>query len=150
MPRVCKLWVKASAVYFFPTAQSVPTIRTRFPVRFMALPMGSCAGGTRTLTSCAPVCCAALARPGISSSRKCKPLTISSPRFAASIMVSVQRWSTLPPTGATPISRLLTPAFAACSRVISGTPKSSVLPAKRNWPATRSGHHCIMPRAVLA
>ncbi len=33
IPRDCKFLASASAVYFLPRAQSVPTVRTRLPLR---------------------------------------------------------------------------------------------------------------------
>ena len=39
-PRDCSARAIASAVYFLPSAQSVPTVSSRFPLRFSPVPIG--------------------------------------------------------------------------------------------------------------
>ncbi len=53
-PRVRKARVSASAVYFLPSAQSVPTVSKRFPVRLRPLATGNPGGGWRTSISRRP------------------------------------------------------------------------------------------------
>src|ERR1041384_943143 len=74
-PRRCSSRVIASAEYFLPTAQSVPTVKTRMPVRLRPLPMGRFGGGTRTSTRVAPPAAAASARPGTDPNLWCIPAT---------------------------------------------------------------------------
>ena len=74
----------ASAVYFLPRAQSVPTVRSRRPERFKPDAIGMPAGGVRTSISRRLYLSAADCKPGRLDNRTCMPDTRSSPASSAS------------------------------------------------------------------
>ena len=51
MPRIFIARAIVSAVYFFPSAQSVPTVSNRLPVRLRPLAIGMLLGGVLTSIS---------------------------------------------------------------------------------------------------
>ena len=140
----------ASAVYFLPTAQSVPTINSRLPLRFLPLAAGMPAGGRRMSISRRPVRAAAAASSGTAANGMCMPLTMSNPASSASTSVAVHCGCRAPPTGATPMIRLRAPAAAASAGVISGSPRSATQPGKRNCARQCSRRQSTRPCPVLA
>ena len=129
----------ARAVYFLPSAQSVPTVSSLLPGRFLPFPTGMFFGGTRTSISETPYFSAALASSSMSFSLVWTPATMSKPKDIASIKISFQAFGIAPPITAVPISRLLAPALAADSRLCSGSPRSTVPPSSRVCPMQLSG-----------
>ena len=149
-PRSASALWSASAEYFLPTQQSVPTINNRLPDRCRPLAMGIDAGGTRTSRSCWPDAAAAATSADSSLNLQCKPLTIESPARSASLSAETHSAFSAPPEGATPITTLRAPAVAAALKSISGKPRSTAQPGKRYCPMQRSGRQSRKPIAVFA
>ena len=110
----------ASAVYIFPTEQSVPTARQRLPLRFTPLAMGYCTFGTRTSCRLRPVALATATKSGSSRNRLCNPEARSNPSSRAAIKTFFHAGEITPPRLATPITRVSAPAARASAKVISG------------------------------
>ena len=137
-PRSVISFAMASAVYFLPTAHSVPTVSSLLPPRLIPLPTGRLAGGLRTSISETPALSAASASPGTSCSDECVPATISRPASTASKRLLVHSGGIIPPNPATPQTKDFAPAAAASAGVISGKSRSTPHPGKRSWPTQRS------------
>ena len=149
-PRLRNSFSIASAVYFLPTAQSVPTVRSRRPLRFLPVPgMNDCAGW-RTSMRWRPLRFAAAAICGTPSSGSCSPEATSSPASSAETMVEIQDGAMKPPSLAMPMTSVRMPRALASAGVRSGRPRSTSQPGRRNWPAQSSGRHWRMPAAVFA
>ena len=77
-PRARSSRSSASAVYFLPTAQSVPTVSRRRPARFAPVATRMSLGGTRMSTkSSAEFVGKRAASPGAALNLGCMPLTMS-------------------------------------------------------------------------
>ena len=139
-----------SAVYIFPTEQSVPTARQRLPLRLTPLAMGYCTEGTRTSCNCRPVALATATRSGSSRSRLCRPEARSNPSSKACTSTFFHAAEITPPRFATPITSVFAPAARASSSVMSGRRMSARHPSIRNWPTAFCGRQSLMPCATLA
>ena len=84
MPRCRSARSRASAAYFFPTAQSVPTVSNRLPERLRPEPVGNLRGGTRTSSRRRPWRSAAARNAAKPARGVCRPLATSMPRSTAS------------------------------------------------------------------
>ena len=149
MPRALSARVSASAVYFLPSAQSVPTVSTRLPVRCLPVATGNVPPTWRTSTRRRPARSAARTRRGKLVRRVCMPLTTSRPASSAASRSSSQCSGRLPPVGATPTTSDPAP-LAAASRGVRRGRSSVTLPAGCDHSAsTASRHQSLRPKAVL-
>ena len=96
--------VLSSFVYFFPSAQSVPTVSNRRPVRLRPLAIGILLGGVLTSISLRRCRSAAAFSAGVSASLACMPLMTSSPASSAPRRCGSQLSTIFPPMFATPIT----------------------------------------------
>ena len=150
IPRSRIAAAKASAVYFLPKAQSVPTVSNLFPPRLTPRAIGISAGGTRTSINFAPDRCARSRTAGISPKRSCIPEATSSPRDSASSITLIIAVGIRPPTTAMPRTNVFAPCFSASSTLHSGTPRSTASSVRRSWPRQFSRSHWTNPAPVLA
>ncbi len=149
-PRAARPRPSASAVYFLPSAQSVPTVRMRRPARGLPLAMGISAGGVRTSIRRRPWRTAASFSTANWSRRTCMPETMSRPAASASASAGTQLAGMLPPGAATPMTMAVAPFAAACLAVSAGRPVVTVAPGRRSSPTQRSPAQSRRPKAVLA
>ena len=135
----------ARAVNILPSEQSVPTVSTRLPCRGVPLPTSKSRVGWRTSNRRRPWLLAAAATSAMSARRRCMPAITSRPASRAATMVGTQPCGTKPPALATPTSMVRQPAAAASAGVMSGSPRSSLQPARRSWAAAFSGRQMVTP-----
>jgi len=150
MPRSRIVFSTARDVNIFPTEQSVPTVSRRRPGRFVPLATSKVSVGWRTSYSLRPCSCARLESVSISVSLLCRPDATSKPMTSAFSSVARQDGGITPPRLATPTITVLHPAAWACSKVISGRPRSALQPSRRSWPLHQSGRHFATPLATFA
>ena len=129
----------ASAVYFFPTEQSVPTVSNRFPVRLSPFPVSN--SMLLYLRSCnlTPCLIAALDISSKEDNRECIPLAIFKPSDIAFTIISIQPSGIFPPALTTPSTKVLAPRFTASSREISLIPRLDFAFGRLIWPIHHSG-----------
>ena len=149
-PAASNARVSASAVYFLPSAQSVPTVSSRLPLRRTPVPTGKRSSLCRTSCSVRPQRAAVSRIASTEPSRVCMPLTMSSPASIASQIGAIHCGEILPPTGAMPISNERAPCATASAGVRRGKPMSTVPPGRLHCATQASGRHCRTPNAVLA
>ena len=90
-PRSANARAIASAVYFLPSAQSVPTVSRRLPVRLQAGADRDVRRRSADVDQLAAEPLAPARRcPGMSASRECMPLTISRPASSACSSAGIQ------------------------------------------------------------
>ena len=140
----------ASAAYFLPTAQSVPTVSSRLPRRLRPVPVRRSLGARRTSTSRLPERAAASATAGRLPSGVCMPLATSKPSSSACASVACQVSGSRPPGLTAPTTSVRAPRLPASGTDSSDTPRSAPQPRSRHWPTTRSGRQSTMPWPVLA
>ncbi len=138
-PRALKARAIASAVYFLPSAQSVPTVSRRLPLRLEPVPQGMFGGGTRTSISRRPQRAAAAASAGTEPSFTCRPLTMSSPASSASTSSGTQVGPITPPVLAMPITRPRAPRTRASFGVMRGRPVVTVALSQPHSPSSAPG-----------
>src|SRR5437868_4125180 len=150
IPRARKARVNARAVYFFPMAQSVPTVSNLLPLRLRPFAIGMFCGGRRTSMSLRPLCAAAASSGAMSASLVCMPLMMSSPASSALSNAGIQASAINPPSFATPITKARAPFAVASTGVRNGRPVVTVVPAQAYSPTQRSRAQSRRPKAVLA
>src|SRR5688572_30788155 len=139
-----------SAVYFLPSAQSVPTVSRRLPVRLRPDAIGMPAGGRRTSMSRRPKRRAAASSSRLSDRRACIPLTISRPVSSASISAGIHSAFSVPPRLATPMTSDCAPRAYASAGFKLGRPVVTVAPGNAYSPTHFSGAQSRRPKAVFA
>ena len=149
-PRASSPRCRQSVVYILPTEQSVPTVRSRRPLRGSPVPIGNDPSGCRTSCRVRPPRRAASATAGMSPSRPWRPLATSMPASIAATMVSIQSWENTPPRLTTPTSRVRAPRSRPSATESSGRSTEGTQPGRRSCPTHSSGRHCQTPMAVLA
>ena len=149
-PRASSARCRQRVVYILPTEQSVPTVRSRRPLRGSPVPMGNDPVGCRTSCRVRPWRRAASATSGMSPSRVWSPLATSMPSSSAATMVSIQSCPNTPPRLTTPTSRVRAPRARPSATVSSGRSTEGTHPGRRSCPTHASGRHCQTPIAVLA
>jgi hypothetical protein len=149
-PRARSARVNASAVYFLPNAQSVPTVSKRRPERRAPLATGIFAGGVRMSISRRPNLAAVSRNGSTCASLTCIPDTRSSPASSAPTRAGTQAPGIRPPGAATPITSELAPRLCAWRALIGGSPVLTVAAGKASSPTQRSPAQSRRPKAVLA
>jgi len=144
--------VRANAVYFFPRAQSVPTVSTRRPgASARRSPPRNVRSLCLTSSRRHARRCAASARPATQASRVCMPLTMSRParhRLQTARAATPSEWRR--PRGATPMTNDRAPAANGFSGLVPGQAQIHRTPrAGPICPTTSSRHQSRRPAAVL-
>src|SRR5262245_42264612 len=149
-PRRVNSRARTKAVYFLPSAQSVPTVSRRCPLRLRPDAIGIPAGGRRTSMRRRPRRRAAASSSRLSERRACMPLTMSSPASSASINAGSHSAFNVPPRLATPITSERAPHERASAGLSLGRPAVTVACDSAYSPTHFSRAQSRNPNAVFA